>query len=393
MPNIPSQRRVVASSRGEPADGKIYPLAFRGHVDHRLPIQKLMQVEVLKLSGFDFGTLVAVNYAVAALLAVVAMAAARAYRGYSSVGDLLIPACRPERGHRPFAMGIRLSATLRSFLCNGISLSRCVLRSQATAGTSDAGNCRVAPLRRLCGLGGLVISSTLTLVVAATFYHDWRANGRRRSVAACVALGLCGAVNAALWFTWSPSSASSTTAFSLPVAADYLFGLVNSSLVVYAFVNANVKFAVLAALFAAGLAFGTYSIWRSRGRSLAETYMIGALVATLLLMLAIALGRSRYQPWAPGLEMHYGYLTILAPITSWLLVSARIGRTARTVLGLVLLAMFARAYQANWDWRSGFGNRTRSSDSRRADRPRVRARSANRGGETHLAVLLRRHTG
>src|SRR5262249_53957148 len=78
------------------------------------------------------------------------------------------------------------------------------------------------------------------------------------------------------------------------------------------------------------------------------------LCATLLLMLALAAGRSKSQSWAPGLEMHYGLLTIMMPIISWIIVSSHVSGKTQAVVGVLLVALFARAYTANWDWRFAY---------------------------------------
>ena len=63
------------------------------HVDHRIPLQKSLHAVTLRLFGFDFRSLIGLNFLVACLVALLLMKIAREYRGVAAFGDLLIPAC------------------------------------------------------------------------------------------------------------------------------------------------------------------------------------------------------------------------------------------------------------------------------------------------------------
>jgi len=89
-------------------------------------------------------------------------------------------------------------------------------------------------------------------------------------------------------------------------------------------------------------------------RSTSDIALTGAVAANGFLILVIAVGRSRYQAWVPGLEAHYGYSTLAAPIAAWILVSKRLMRPWRITTGVLLLVVFAYAYQSTWicRWRA-----------------------------------------
>jgi hypothetical protein len=154
-----------------------------------------------------------------------------------------------------------------------------------------------------------------------------------------------------LWVFWRPSAASNVDSFSLALIVQFFYGLFNSSLIVYAFQYPAWKCGILALLLAAALGFGCRSLMRRSERPLSDVALLGMLCATILLMLALAAGRSKYQSWAPGLEMHYGFLTIIMPIVSWIIVSSNVNRKTQVVVGVLLVALFARAFMANWNWR------------------------------------------
>lgn len=332
--------------------GKFIAWLFAQAVDHRIPIQKLLHFVLLKLSGLDFRVLVAVNYLVAAGLALLAVAAARSYRGFLCFGDLFIPACALSVGsgmsewgfHFAFLSSIFFAT---AFLYLAVSAERKMQPLRLTFAVLASTLCA------LCGLQGMIISSTLTALLAGFFFYEWEVLAHRRCSSTYVAVVLSIVVNGLLWWLWEPSGASTVSHFSLVAALHYIFGLVDSSLIVFAIRHPwPGKFVALALLLLCGLCFGTIAVLRARGRSIAHLALLGVLVATCVVMIAIALGRSKYQAWFPGLERHYGYLTILGPIAAWILISARINRVARSVLGLLIVALFVRAFQANWEWRT-----------------------------------------
>jgi hypothetical protein len=79
---------------------------------------------------------------------------------------------------------------------------------------------------------------------------------------------------------------------------------------------------------------------------------LSVLLATFVGIVAIAFGRSSYQAWFPGLAMHYGYITILGPVTAWILISTQLNRVARGMLALIIVTLFVRAFEVNWEWRT-----------------------------------------
>jgi hypothetical protein len=331
--------------------GKIMAWLFEQHVDHRIPIQKLLHVSLLKLSGFDFRVLVAVNYLIAAALASLAVAAARAYRGFSCIGDLFIPAVVLSVGSGMSQWGFEF--TFLSSIFFATAFLYLVVSAERKMQTLRLDFAIIALiLCALCGLQGMVVSSTLTALLAGFFSYEWKALAHRHTPCTYVAVGLSLVVNGLLWLFWKPSGASTVSHFSMVPALHYIFGLVDSSLIVYAFQDPWPKFVPLALLLLCGFCFSGIAILGARGRSIANLALFGVLLATSVVMMAIALGRSRYQAWSPGLEMHYGYLTILGPIAAWISISARINRVARSVPGLLIVTLFACAFQANWKWRT-----------------------------------------
>jgi hypothetical protein len=71
-----------------------------------------------------------------------------------------------------------------------------------------------------------------------------------------------------------------------------------------------------------------------------------------MVVMSVAIGRSHLQgSWVPTMGMHYGFLSVLIPILSWILVSKFLRSEARALIGLVLAGIFFVSFKENSDWR------------------------------------------
>jgi hypothetical protein len=326
---------------------------FQQHVDHRIPLQKGLHLWLLHLDKYDFRVLLAANYLFAAATAWLGVRIAQLYRGELTIGDLAIPlvALNVGAGFAQWGFGFQfLSSTF--FLLVFVALA--VAAERQARPDKLAWALTSLLLCALCGLNGLIAATLLTAILCALFgWELWRRMPRRRlliySLAAASALECV-----ILWVLWTPSGAARAGTLSVPTTAQFFYGMVASSVVFCPPNQEWWKFALMALLIASGLFWGISAIRKEKLRSISDIALTGAVAATGLLMLAAAVGRSRYQKWVPGLEAHYGYSTLAAPIAAWILVSKRLTHRWRVATGLVLLAVFAYAYQSTWicRWKS-----------------------------------------
>ena len=166
--------------------------------------------------------------------------------------------------------------------------------------------------------------------------------------------------NVAIWMLWTPTETSQSRA-SLAELNAFMFGMVDSPLIVYAFTHPGVKFAFLITLIGAGGLAALYH-FASR-RNLASGLMLAIFAAGAGIIPLTAYGRASASKWVPGLEMHYGCLAMLVLFVAWMCASASFHRRIVTVAGIALVGMFAAAYQANYEWRIGFIETDRQSST------------------------------
>jgi hypothetical protein len=319
--------------------------AFVQHVDHRIPIQKLTNFWILRATGFDFRYLVALNYLLAIGVTAMLLYVARAYRGYLSAGDLMIPLTLLS-----FGTGFSLWGFQFQFLSSIFFMTLFVFlgvrfaRSGRTGYLSGAAVALIACV--LCGMNGLLFAACSTAAMLAWLFVK-RTAGTTRPVLLFMAALL---IELVIWKAWRPTAASSTD-LDLHLIGRYMYSLIPSSMVVFSFHRIFWKFLTIFALFAAALAI---CLQRVRSRTLTlEEFLLGVGAAcSFVVMLSVAVGRSKVQgPWSQGIAMHYGMMSVFMPVLSWILVSKYLSARVSSLVGLALAAVFIASFQANSEWR------------------------------------------
>jgi hypothetical protein len=314
------------------------------HNDHRIPLQKIVYVVALKLSGYDFRAIIGVNYILAGAICASLMATTRRYRGYASLGDLIIPAFTLNLGAGHTAWGFLLSFLSATLFATLFLHMIVIYETKRKSMFLDLAILALLACA-LCGMNGMIISSAMTVTFLALPRADLM-----RPVTALLAAATV-ATNVVLWITWVPSDAANVGGFDAARVAGFFYGLITSSLIAAADGGTVWKAGIMVMLVCAALWFGTRSVIRDRGKIISTVVMLGMLCATLLLMLSIAFGRTKDAGWFPADAVHFGYATILMPIVSWILVSSHVGRKNGTVAGALLVALFGWAYWVNMDRR------------------------------------------
>lgn len=310
---------------------------FAQHVDHRIPIQKLVGYVVLRASGFDFRYFVGLNYAMAIAVSAMLLYMAKAYRGYLSAGDMIIPLAALH-----FSVGYSLWGFQFQFI-SSIFFFAAFLFFQMRRSTFLATIALIACA--LCGMNGLLFATCGTVAMIA-----WLLSTRssKQTVGFIVAL----VIELIIWKAWKPSAASGTSGANIREVGVYLFGLLPSSMGVFSFSSVGWKFAVVALLGLAGLAVILLKL-RKRELTLNDYLMAVGAAASFIVMLSVAVGRSKAQgEWNSVIGMHYGSMSLFLPALTWLIVSKRFPR-AGAVVGVFLLGVFLAAFVVNAQWRSG----------------------------------------
>lgn len=323
------------------------------HVDHRIPLQKLFHVLLLRAGAFDFRALVFANAVFAYLVTRLLLRAVRSCRGYAVTGDLLFPIVLMNPGFGPFVWGFQLQ------FMSSVLLTLCVLAFMLGGAANGKGpgwiaaaGCLVA--LAFCGMNGAVLSGLIALpmliYLQAVKSLSGRVNARLASALLLTALA------AVVWIflSWRPSDAAGVAAdigfvetaravlknwllsisprgWRLPPVAPRLYYLLNGMLYISA------------------MALIMKRLWVDRNvperAAQGPLILAGVMTAALALLLSIAIGRAAY--WSPGLELHYGYLAVILPLASWVILSTELPRKAAVAAGLLLLIVYGSVYLEN----------------------------------------------
>jgi hypothetical protein len=321
------------------------------HNDHRIPFMKAMQFATLRLSGFDFRSLLVLNAALALCGTLAMFQVARRFRGYSHIGDLIIPMILLNFGFGLFGWGFS-AAFLISVAANTIFL---FLLGQAVDRDSrvlEALSFFFLFVCALTAMNGLVVASIVSAVIFATgFLRRHPAPSSVVRYASLVILLTC----IVLWVSWRPSEAS-VSVFSVPPSqvADWAFQLSKSSFVIRAFSGGWWRSAIVVGLTLTAVAIAFGRIKRDRRHNSVDFFRIAvysSFFGYIALGVSLVAGRSAHSPWHPGLEMHYGYLAAPIPIFAWLIISSSARPALNGMLAVVLLALYGDAFVANARWR------------------------------------------
>lgn len=322
------------------------------HVDHRLPIQKLFQVLLLKASVVDFRILVFANAVLAYLATTALLASIRSYRGRSHLGDALVPLILLNPGFMPFEWGFQFQ-----FL-SSVVLTLCILalllRDTADGGSSaTALGATCALLLAFCGLNGAIFATVLSagLLARVRSVTPLGDGPGGRGAALLLALPLLAVLVVVL--TWTPSSASGWNDGSglrrigerLPI----VFSLIHARSWAPPPGPPAIYFAVDWLLYASAIGLLGARFWGARktGPPI-DSGLFGmavVMLATVIVLLGVAIGRTK--DWSSGVRLHYGYLATILPVVAWIVVSTQAPRKIAAAAGVALVLIFAGTYARN----------------------------------------------
>lgn len=311
------------------------------HGDHRIPLQKALQLLLLQASHFDFRILILCNLLIAGLMALLVLRTAINLRGHASALDASIPLMlfNPMTGFALWGFHLQFLSSIFFTCMFAWSVLRPNIRSRnflvallAIAGGS------------LCGLNGL-LQSTLLLPLL------WLAAPTKiRTLATGSAAALCTILIIGLWATWTRSGTVQQTA-AWPDIATFFAGLLGASYLPptsSAWMSCTVALLVISACFAKSHAEPSGNMQR-------QHLAILLLLTAISQLLAVAWGRTSYQNgWQPTLAMHYGILSMLLPILGWLCWAQSSRKAAAKAIGLGLTAIFAYGWVQAEQWRTTY---------------------------------------
>jgi hypothetical protein len=279
---------------------------------------------------------------------------ARRFRGYSHIGDLIIPMICLNYAFELFFLGlggqylmaVSSSAIFLFFLGKSIERDN---RGLQILSFSFLFICC------LSGMNGTIVAFVASGgVFAACFLQQ---PSTTRTVARCASLVIL-LTCAAVYASWKPTEASASP-LSVPLGqiVDFAYQLSKSSFAVDALSGGWWRSAIVISLTsaAAGVAFS--QVRRARQSSSVDLFTIAvysSFVGYIGLSASLVAGRAARVPWVPGLEAHYGYLMTPIPIFAWLIISNSAKPALNGMLAIILLGLYAHGFVHSARWRLSY---------------------------------------
>ncbi len=332
------------------------------HSDHRIPIQKIFQIALLRLTGCDFGFLILANAILVFITANLLIYTARVCRGNSQVGDLIIPLILMNPGFGPFIWSFHFQFMFSTLL----SLIFLVFFMQNNTRLRDKSYMVGAiciPLMALCGMNGVVLSVIMSVLFLPYLILVRPINNKFTLYVIAIALISALIISLIIISGWSPTGASSLggSVFLSKVydAARIYYYLINPCPVIIPgrqiFFIFNGVLYVIALVFLAKRIWGFYQVHRFL--FINDIVALVTFMAVFGVQLSIAIGRAEY--WSSGLESHYGYLATVLPIVSWIVVSVCQPKKIGVMIGSALVFLYGYIYIENVKWRIAFAKENR----------------------------------
>ncbi len=323
------------------------------HVDHRIPLQKLIQVQLLRFSDSDFRILAFANAVFAYCATVLLLCAVKVYRGQAYLGDMVIPLLILNPGFGPFQWGFHFQFASSVFLTL-MSVAFFLFYAKSNRKIYWLWFIVSLSALALCGLNGAILAGSIAgFLILHTFATTIRFPKKEcclLMLASLIPLTLAAYILTQL----KPSGASG-------LADDVSFVVAIFEAIWHWLILMNPRSASLPAgplllyytanfiLYTIAITLVVKNSWNTvistSAHHLAWSVPAGALFGALFLLLSIALVRSAY--WTPGLEMHYGYLAVTLPVVSWVLLSIKLDTKFKNIITLALFFVYGSMYINN----------------------------------------------
>lgn len=330
---------------------------FSQHVDHFIPVQKILQHCLAKMGSFDFRLLALFNLVVAIFAVVVSIGLAKIYRKQIDVGDLWIVFCvlSPNAAYLLWGFQFQFLSSVAFFLISTSFLSFGFISNKRIYFTLGL---VFLILTALSGMNGLVLSVVFSATVAIGLFLHKEISIEKRLMDKILILVLC-LIVIIIVVKWEPSAAAHADA-SLLQKLSVFYLLHSGPFSILAFGH-SATFASLVIFLSLASAAFLFKKYLQNSLDVLDLFLVAALIASEALLLVVAFGRAGAQGgWSNVLLMHYGPLTFLPLIFSWIILSNFLSLKSKNILSVLLLGLFIFSYHKAYDWRQDHINKTLS---------------------------------
>ncbi len=324
---------------------------FELHNDHRIPLQKILHIGLLHLTGGDFRILIAANVMVISATSLCWITYSRFILNEKSWSEWLVPALLLSFGFNTVAWSFSFQFLSALFFLAWANLlwARSVLSGQKNLGGSAY---LALTLCAFCGGNGLITSTIVGsgFLCAIVFGKGvrWLSSSARACLVTWVAAILV------IWLGWTSSSATEVKTNDTQQYFHFALQMLKSWLGLFAMNSSFFKTLFASFVLAVALGGGFLLILRAKLHNYSPLIVLPVFLSalqTFLTIIAISYARAGVQPWWPGLELHYGYLATALPLSAWVVILFLPKGLMRNLLLGIFFVVIGVAYLINADWR------------------------------------------
>lgn len=314
---------------------------FSQHVDHRIPFQKASQLLLLRLSGFDFRWLIALNITLALGTCAVFVELCRVCRGHRSWMDLCVPLIVLNPALPPYLWGFQMQFVIPT-LAVGVSMLLMVTRTHQKDFSHVAFANLAAVVAAFSGMNGVIAASISVIAIALMVWRDRNAIPLKKSVVAAVLGSLV--LITVLWLTWTPSTRTNSSLVSVSSLLTAMQALTSAGLASWLYASPSWKMAFNACILLLGTAAIVWQFYLSP-----KNWLPLCVVAaqSFSLLLAAALGRSGPEEWTWMHALHYGFIAAGLSVSALAAISASGGLRA-LALPIIVFVGYANYFNGAW---------------------------------------------
>jgi hypothetical protein len=337
------------------SDNTSFTDLIKQHNDHRIPLQKIFQILLLNITGGDFRILISFNILFIAATSICWIHLARIVTGKYSWSECIVPPILINFGFNTIVWGFCFQFVSGIFF---LSLA-IVLWARAALTFPPQKKLGIEYLVllfcALCGGNGLISSSVIgSGILIGTFILGRKELFSKFSILYILLwlLTIC-----SLWTFMSPSSATLSKAKDPMVFLDFAYAMSKSWLGVYAISSPALKaafgFCIFLVFFAGIRVFlnPKLSVSSMQVSRLRIFPVLLIALQSIVVLIAVTFSRAASQPWAPGLELHYGYLMTPLPLSAWIVILNFKNVLLKNICLTFLCLIVFLSYSYNFKWR------------------------------------------
>jgi hypothetical protein len=328
-------------------------LFFEKHNEHYIPLQRFLQFSLLKISGGDFRVLIGFNIIITTVISLIWINIFKKLGNNldNSIIIFIIPLIFLNWGFNTVNWGFNFQFISSIFF---ITISfNCWINFLHYPSRGINSTFISLILLALCGANGLINS----FIIGFGFLFILSFFCSRRMISIVGRFIILSWLIICFFILYKTLIVSTASPINSSYFIKFIIGIANSWAGLYAttFNIWGLILTITLVLFPFVYLCWTVNAYRSNriqlNQLLTMISLTFILLGSVITILLVSVSRSTSTTWWPGLELHYGFLVTLLPITFLLVLSFFKARFTRALVSLIFFYIVFSGFLSNLNWR------------------------------------------